>query len=273
MIRRKRAEPLAVSEAELQVMTNDMNAMHEASMSSVRDAVAEFQDFAADIRRDMGRASSSRRGFLVGAGVVAGGLALAACGSSSKSSSSSTTTAGGPTTTGGNPTGLTGDLAVVALAASLENLAVQTYQAGLTAAQAGKLGAVPPVVASFAQSAMSQHKDHAAAWNAILTGQGKTAVTGVDLTVKTAVVDPAVAQLHDVTGLAELALELENVAAATYLSAIGAIASPMGIKTAASIEPVECQHAAVLNYALGKYPVPAAFTTTNGARTTSDKIG
>jgi hypothetical protein len=268
VIRRKRTEPIAVGEAELRAMTADMDAMHEASMTSVREAVAEFQDFAAEIRRDMGRANPTRRGFLVGAGVIAGGIVLAAC-SSSKSSSPPTTTS----TTGGNPTGLTGDLAVVALAASLENLAVQTYQAGLSAAQTGKLGAVPPVIASFAQTAMSQHEDHAAAWNAILTGQGKTAVSGVNLTVKNAVVDPAVAQLHDVTGLAKLALELENVAAATYLSAIGAIASPMGIKTAASIEPVESQHAAVLNYALGNYPVPDAFTKTDGARTTTDQIG
>ncbi len=273
MIGRKRKAVLAVSESELRAMTADMDAMHEASMSSVREAVAEFQDFAADIRRDMSRADSTRRGFLVGAGVVAGGIALAACGSSSKSSSSSTTTAGGATTTGGNPTGLTGDLAVVALAASIENLAVQTYQTGLTAAQAGKLGAVPPVVASFVQTAMSQHKDHADAWNAILTGQGKTAVSGVDMTLKTSVVDPALAQVHDVPGLAKLALELENTAAATYLAAISAISSPMGIKTAASIEPVELQHAAVLNYALGTYPIPDSFTKTDGARTTSDTIG
>ena len=269
MIRRKRTPPIAVSEAELRGMTADMKAMHEVSMASVREAVAEWQDFAADIRRDMGRADTTRRGFLVGAGVIAGGIALAACSSSGKSASPATTT----TTTGGNPTGLTGDLAVVALAASLENLAVQTYQDGLTAAQTGKLGAVPPVVASFVQTAMSQHKDHAAAWNAILTGQGKTAVSGVDMTVKTSVVDPAFAQVHDVPGLAKLALELESVAAATYLSAISSISSPMGIKTAASIEPVELQHAAVLNYALGNYPIPDAFSTTKGARTTSDTIG
>ena len=54
-----------------------------------------------------------------------------------------------PATTGGK---LTGDLAVVALAASLENLAVQTYGAGIAAATAGKLGAVPPAVVTFAQT-------------------------------------------------------------------------------------------------------------------------
>ena len=70
-----------------------------------------------------------------------------------------------------------------------------------------------------------------------------------------------------------LALELENSAAATYLAAIGAVKSKGGIKTAASIQPVEMQHAAILYFALGEYPVPNAFASTDGARTTSDKIG
>ena len=37
---------------------------------------------------------------------------------------------------------------------------------------------------TFATTAQAQHKDHAAAWNGVLTGAGKKAVTGVDLTVK-----------------------------------------------------------------------------------------
>ena len=45
---------------------------------------------------------------------------------------------------------LSGDLAVVALAASLENLAVGTYQAGIDAATKGSLGDVPPAVVTFA---------------------------------------------------------------------------------------------------------------------------
>ena len=35
---------------------------------------------------------------------------------------------------------------------------------------------------------------------------------------------------------------------------------PAGIKTAATIEPVELQHAAILNFLLGQYPVPDSFT-------------
>jgi hypothetical protein len=72
--------------------------------------------------------------------------------------------------------------------------------------------------------------------------------------------------------LAKLALELENGAAATYLAAIGAVKSPAGIKTAATIQPVEMQHAAILQFLLGQYPVPDSFAKTDGARTTSDKI-
>jgi hypothetical protein len=167
---------------------------------------------------------------------------------------------------------LTGDLAVVALAASLENLAVGTYQAAIDAVTAGKLADVPPAVVTFAQTAQSQHKDHAAAWNGVLTGAGKKAITGVDLTVKKGV-DTAFAQVTDVPGLASLALDLENVAAATYIAAIDVVKSPAGIKTAASIQPVELQHAAILNYLLGDYPVPDAFAKSTGARPTSDKIG
>jgi hypothetical protein len=33
------------------------------------------------------------------------------------------------------------------------------------------------------------------------------------------------------------------------------------------------QHAAILNFLLGQYPVPDAFAKTTGARSTKDKIG
>ncbi len=98
-------------------------------------------------------------------------------------------------------------------------------------------------------------------------------MTGVDMTVKTGVVDPAFAQVTDVGGLAKLALGLDNSAAATYLNGIGVIQSSAGIKTAASIQPVEMQHAAILNFVLGQYPVPDTFAKTDGARGPDDKIG
>jgi len=42
---------------------------------------------------------------------------------------------------------------------------------------------------------------------------------------------------------------------------------------AASIQPVEMQHAAILNFVLGHYPVPNAFASTALARPVSDYTG
>jgi hypothetical protein len=268
-------DPIQISEAELNGMTEELSDMHNDAMPKMYEAVAEWAELRTESGiasvRQLGAFSASRRGFLAGTGLALGGLVLAACGSSSSKSGSSTTKAAASGS--GSGAKLTGDLAIAALATSLENLAVATYQGGIDAATAGKLGAVPPAVVTFAQTAQKQHMDHAAAWNGILTGAGKPKVTGVDTTVKSAVIDPAFAKVTDVPGLAKLALQLEDVAAATYLESIGLIKSPGGIKTSASIQPVEMQHSAILNFLLGQYPVPMSFSSTDGARPLSDKIG
>lgn len=259
---------MQISEAELLAMTRDLDEVHHATLPAMNEAVEEFNELSRDLRR-----GPSRRSLLVGAGAAMGGLVLAACSSSGKSSSTATTGAGSTDTTGAGA-GLTGDLAVAALAASLENLAVQTYAAGLTAATAGKLGAVPPAVATFATTAKMQHNDHAAAWNSILTNAGKSAVTGVDTTVRDAVVTPGFAKVTNAVQLAQFALVLENSAAATYLNGIqNALTSQGAIKVAATIQPVEMQHAAILNFVLGTYPIPDSFALITGARPPSDSIG
>jgi hypothetical protein len=270
-------DPIQMSESELNGMTADLGDMHEDAMPKMYEAVAEWvelrKESSIESLRDLGSFSSSRRGFLAGAGLALGGVVLAACSSSSSKTSTTTTKAASAGSGSGSGATLTGDLAVVGLAAALENLAVATYQGGIDAATAGKLGTVPPAVVTFAQTAQKQHMDHAAAWNAVLTSAGKSKVTGIDTTVKSAVVDPAFAKVKDVPGLAKLALQLEMGAAATYLEAIGLVKDPGGIKTAASIQPVEMQHAAILNFLLGQYPVPMSFSSTDGARTPTDKIG
>ncbi|HEV7525200.1 MAG TPA: ferritin-like domain-containing protein [Acidimicrobiia bacterium] len=267
-----RHEPIEISEHELRSMTADLDDMHHATLPVMKEALAEWSELHHQLRAGVARVAPSRRGFLLGAGVALGGLALAACGSSSKSGSSGAANPTIPTSRSTGGAKLTGDLAVVALAAGLENLAVQTYAGGIRAATAGKLGTVPPAVVTFAQTVKSHHEQHAQAWNAVLAGAGKPAVTGVDKTVKDAVVDPAFAKVTDAVGLAGLALVLENVAAATYLEAISVVSAPAGVKTAATIEPVELQHAAILNFVLGKYPVPDTFTKMDGARPLTDVI-
>jgi len=266
-------EPMPISEHELAAMTRDLDDLHHETMPHMYEAVAEWADLRHDDDGPPARAllsgRPSRRGFLTGAGVALGGAILAACGSSSKRASSPTTAGGATGTTAAPNT----DLKIAALATALENLAVATYQSGISAATAGKLGTVPPAVVTFAKTAQSQHRDHAAAWNAILQSAGRPTVTGVDQTVKQAVVDPAFAGVKDVAGLARLALQLEEVAAATYLASIGLLAAPAGIKTSASVQPVEMQHAAILNFVLGTYPVPRGFASTDGARGLADMIG
>ncbi len=259
-------DPIQISEHELVVMTTELDDMHHDSMPKMYESVAEWAELG---KSRIGSKTATRRGFLTGSGLAIGGLILAACGSSKKSGDSSTTAPGATSTTGG----ANSDLAIAALATSLENLAIATYQGGIDAATAGKLGKVPPAVVTFAQTAQQQHKDHAAAWNAILSGAGKPTVKGVDMTVKTGVIDPAFAKVTDVAGLAMLALQLEEVAAATYLESIALLKSAGGIATSASIHPVELQHAAILNFVLGQYPVPRSFSTTDGARGLTDKIG
>lgn len=265
--RRRPPEALAISETELLGLTADLDEMHHASLPAMHGAVEQWIEEVRGEAARLGRARTSRRRFLMGGGLAVSGVVLAACGSDGATSGTST-----PSGPPGTDSRLTGDFAIAALAASLENLAVNTYQAALDAVTAGKLGAVPPAVATFATTAKSQHADHSAAWNSVLTNGAKRPVAGVDQTVRNDIVDPGFAQVTDVGGLARFALGLESTAAATYLAGIGMIQNNNALKVAASIQPVEMQHVAILNFVLGQYPVPDAFATTDGARSTSDTI-
>jgi hypothetical protein len=255
MRRRNRTpEVMAISEHELSVMTDDLEQIHhDVGMPAMEAAIDQWNE----------RSRTSRRGFLIGAGALAGGAVLAAC--SSGSSSPTTTGSSGGTTSNK----LTGDLAVAALAASLENLAVAAYGDVLSAATAGKLGTVPPAVATFATTVKGQHAQHAQAWNSAIVAAGHSAITKPD-PVLVPVVMKDFAKVTNVTGAAKLALMLEDIAAATYLSAVGAVKATSSVKVAASIQPVEMQHAAILNFILGQYPVPNAFSPLAGARPLTD---
>jgi hypothetical protein len=259
--RNQTREPMAISEAELTVLTNDLEDLHQdVGMPAMRAALDKWTD---EIR-------TSRRGFLLGAGAVVGGVVLAAC--STSSSPATTTTTAGSGSSGSTSAKLTGDLAVAALATSLENLAVAAYGDVLTAATAGKLGTDPPAVGNFVTTVKAQHAQHAAAWNSAITAAGHPAVTGPDQAL-VPTVDKAFAKVTDVTGAAKLALTLEDIAAATYQSAISAVSAKSSVQVAASIQPVEMQHAAVLLFVLGEYPVPNAFSPVTGARTLADYTG
>jgi hypothetical protein len=264
------------TEAELVALTGDLDQLHhDVGLPAMEAGVSEM------IER-MGEASvpmpNSRRTFLIGTGAaVAGGAALLAVGAApglagaasramrSENTESRLAAAAFP------PANLKGDLAVAAVAASLESLAVFAYTAGLSAATAGKLGPVPPAVGQFATTVKGQHTQHAAAWNSVLAGAGKKKVT-VTYPPLTPTVQADFAKVTDITGLAQLALTLETVAAQTYQAETSMLKSSAAIGLSSSIQPVEMQHIAILYYVLGEYPgaqttagTPLAFNPTNQA--------
>ncbi|MFG2621898.1 ferritin-like domain-containing protein [Streptomyces sp. NPDC048507] len=245
---------LAIGERELAGLTRGMEEAHQQTMPVMRAAASQLAE---EIRAS----DAGRRRFLAGAGVAAAAAAFSFAGSGGGRSF-----AAAPRTpsAAGAPSPYTGDLKVVALAAALENQAVGAYGAALKAAGAGKLGKVPAAVATFAETAMGQHSAHAKAWNAVLTGAGRPAITGVPLSNQPATLK-ALGRAKDVGAVARLALALEDQAAQTYLFAAGNVSSPAGIRTAASIAPVEAMHAAILHFVLGEYPVPDAFLQTDRA--------
>lgn len=237
-----RPDPIQISEAQLRSMTRDLDELHESTFPDVRKHLAQF--------------APSRRAVLLGGAGVATLGALAACGDDSKGDTAAAPSAGSSSAAAGGT--YTGDLKVVALAAALENLAVTAYDGALKRATDGKLGTVPPAVATFVQTVRKQHADHAAVWNSVLTKAGKPTITDAPLSIT----DDAVAALDKTTSVPEvikLALGLEDAAAQTYTFAAANVSDPAGIMTAATIQPVEAMHAAILNFVLGQYPVPVSF--------------
>jgi hypothetical protein len=264
-VNRARDWELPISEAQLTGLTRELDEAHRESIPSMYARAQELSEELADTGAHP--RAVGRRGFLLGVGGAGLGLALAAC------SSNSTTPAGSGAASSGSASAstgsvYTGDLKVVALATALENQAVAAYSAALSAATAGKLGSVPAAVGTFAQTAMSQHTDHAKAWNGVLQSAGVPTITGVPLSGQPQVLS-ALGAVTDVGGVAKLALQLENQAAQTYLFAAANVSSAGGISTAASIAPVEAMHAAILQFVLGEYPVPDSFLGTSLAASTS----
>jgi hypothetical protein len=251
-------------------MTKELDELHnDVGMPAMRQGISDMID-----NMKGGIRPTSRRTFLMGAGAAAaGGAAMMVIGAPSLAGASTRTLSSARTVDAAAfpPAGLTGDLAVAAVAASLENLAVFAYSAGLSAATAGKLGAVPPAVATFATTAKAQHTQHAAAWNGVLKSNGKAAVTVTNPTL-TPTVQADFAKVTDIGGLAMLAITLETIAAQTYQAETSMLKSKAAIGLSSSIQPVEMQHIAILYYVLGMYPgaqtstgTPLAFNPTSMA--------
>jgi hypothetical protein len=142
------------------------------------------------------------------------------------------------------------DVQILQTAASIENLAVATYKTALTLPYIGGSSA-NPVVTKFAQVTMGQHAQHADAFNAAAKQVGGKAQTKPDPAF-VPVVNKAVKGLSGVTaaqgalGVVGLALELENIAAETYIKDTVLAKSTTNKALFASIMGIEAQHVSVL---------------------------
>jgi hypothetical protein len=142
------------------------------------------------------------------------------------------------------------DVQILQTAASIENLAVTTYKTALTLPYIGGSSA-DPVVTKFCQVTMSQHAQHADAFNAAVKHLGAKAQHKPDPTF-VPVVNKAVAGLGNATpaqgalGVVGLALELENIAAETYVKDTTLAKSTSNKALFASIMGIEAQHVSVL---------------------------
>jgi hypothetical protein len=112
------------------------------------------------------------------------------------------------------------DVQVLQTASSIEVLAVSTYKTALSLPYIGG-SAANPVIKAFATTTMSQHADHLSITKAS-PANGPLLVIG-------------------------LALELENIAAETYVNNMSLLTSANAKKVTASIMGVEAQHVAILN--------------------------
>ncbi len=142
------------------------------------------------------------------------------------------------------------DVQVLQTAASIENLAVMTYATALTLPYIGGTSA-NPVIKTFARVTMGQHREHADAFNAALRNLGARPQGKPDPAF-VPVVNRAVASLQGADaaagslGVVGLALELENIAAETYVRDTTLVTSASNRALLASVMGVEAQHVAVL---------------------------
>jgi Ferritin-like domain len=152
------------------------------------------------------------------------------------------------------------DVQMLQTAASLENLAVATYDTALTLDFIGGSSA-NAVIKAFAQKTKEQHQQHADAFNAAATRLGGKAQDQPD-PVLLGVVNNAKPSLTGVPQVVDLALELEDGAAQTYVANTGTYSNDNARSVSASIMGVEAQHVAILNAVKTLYAAGAQWVIT-----------
>jgi hypothetical protein len=215
----------------LRSMVEDVDDAHHDSM---RTLAAELEEL--HLGETGRRIVEERRDLLKKAGA---GLALAAVGSLA-----------GPTSrvmarAAAAQASLPVDVLVATYAVRVELAAVAAYEAA-----AGR-GLLDPATIDLATVFIGHHTDHAGAFNGLLALVDQPAVDEPDGGLLSQYA-PQIAEAPDAATLLEIALTLEQAAAATYVDALGRLELPESALAVAQIAPVESQHALVLATALNK---------------------
>ncbi len=226
---------MAIDDVRLRDLLEQSQDLHSDAMTTTRTSLDELVEHGHDERRDGIEIEprDERHRTLVGALPTTGILAAAGLGTAMVALLASPAFADKAM-----------DVQMLQTAASIENLAVATYDTALTLDFIGGATAIP-VVKAFVEKTRDQHKEHGDAFNAASTRLGGMKQDQPD-PVLLGVVNNAKPGLTSPAAVVELALELETGAAATYISNVGAYSNKSVRAVAASIMGVEAQHAAIL---------------------------
>lgn len=242
---------------ELRRQLKAVSSEHTAAMSPWREALMRVfvgrEEAPSPLKARLAGAPDRRVFLRMGAITVAGTAVLAACGKDTKGSQSGTTEPETTTIVGASSTAAPTttpprtsddkktDLALLRTATSIELLAVAVY------AQAAPLIKSKDILAA-AKLFSSQHREHAQQ----LQGATREAF-GADQVYKKAnavlkknLVDPALPTLQSDADIVRFAMALEDTAAATYVSAAGALSTASFRQAIMAIGGVEARHAAIL---------------------------
>lgn len=233
---------------------------HTTSMKAMRELVSRlFGDTSESgiAKADFATGGLNRRKFMkIGGLTVATAAIFAACGDDDETDAADKA-AGTDKMTGDDAA--TSDITILRTASSLEVLAVDVYQKAIDSGLV-KTAAVGDAAKLF----QAQHKEHAALFQGATKKLGGKEMTEANPVVLQSLQGP-IAALADETGVVNLALMLEQAAAATYQSTVGAFKDVTLNQAAMSVGGVEARHVAVLSSVLKMPAAPKAFQTTDGA--------
>lgn len=223
---------MKLDEHRLTELIQDSQDAHSDAMRSTRAALETIVELGHESRARGGATDPERRRYIKKA-LFAAGVLSAGFGTSFLRNSFTHVFAAGT------------DVDALQTSAAIENLAVAVYMkaAGLPPAVSG---ASNPVILKFVQTTITQHTDHAQAFNAAISMLNGASQTGIDQPVYDAVVTPALPKIAGPADVLSLAITLEDAAAQSYVAFASRADDANAVKTWASIAPVEAQHVAIL---------------------------